>query len=166
MRKFTRKCGGSARNSARVLWKTEENKHVFVTLSICVAHARHGSHVRYSATYTIYVACVVSISEAAVARATFRGVVAKKNLEDVVAQQRRRARAQIKALSLALIYSYYTYILLSARACCVPFTPRPPRASSAEFGRWTRPLRIYPKKATVHLFKISNRIRIEPQALS
>ena len=64
----------------------------------------------------MYEACVVSISEGAVARATFRGLVAKKNLADDVAQQRRRARAQARSLSLALIYSYYTHILLSARA--------------------------------------------------
>ena len=150
MRKFARNNQGSARNSARVLWGTDEHEHVFVSFSIYVAHARHGSHVRYLATYTIYEACVVSIPEVVVARATFRGVVAKKNVADDVAQQRRRARAQARSLSLALIYSYYTHILLSARACCVPFTPRPPRASPAEFGRWRRRLK---KKHRIHLLK-------------
>ena len=161
MRKFARNNQGGARNSARVLWKTDEHEHVFVSLSICVAHARHGSHVRYLATYTIYAACVTSISEAVVARATFRGLVAKKNRADDVAQQRRRARAQARSLSLALIYSYYTHILLSAR---VLRTFHPQTTTSIFRGVWEMET-TSPKKASNSPFKISNRIRMSRQAL-
>ena len=65
----------------------------------------------------------MQISEAVVARATFRVEASRRKIVKTISQQRRRARAQTKALSLALIISYYVHILLSASARCMHFTP-------------------------------------------
>ena len=78
----------SARNSARVIWKTDQRESAFVSLSICVAHARHGSHVRYCATSTMHAACVTSIFRSCSGESHFSWSRREKNLEDVVAQLR------------------------------------------------------------------------------
>ena len=109
----------SACNTARVIWKTDERESAFVSLSICVAHARHGSHVRYWATSTMHAACVTSIFRSCSGESHFSWSRREKNLEDGRCSATRYVVARI-LFGCPFFSACACFPIPRACAACVP----------------------------------------------